>query len=163
MLTVLEFVTENPYTLTADHSVGDACKSMSEHNIRHIPIVNDNAELVSIVSQRDVLTAEDSSLVKNEKNRRSSSELIALAATITRSIQTTTENADLRAVAVRLQRNKLRCLPVVTNNKLVGIITDSDFFAIAINLIELLEMGESTEYEDGKLDRELDDAVGKLL
>jgi CBS domain-containing protein len=163
MLTVVEFMTENPYTLSPDHTLSDARKSMSAHNIRHIPIVSDSDELVGIVSQRDVLAAEDSYLVNNEENRSSSNKRVALSAIMTTSLQTTVARAALRATAARLQRSKLGGLPVLTNNKLVGIITDSDFVAIAFNLMEQLEMVESTEYEDGELDGELDDALGKLL
>ena len=35
---------------------------MTEHKIRHIPIVNDTNELIGLVSQRDVLAAEQSSV-----------------------------------------------------------------------------------------------------
>jgi len=160
MLTVLECMTESPYTLGPDNTLSDARNSMREHNIRHIPIVDDNAELVGIVSQRDVLAAGDSSLVHDEQNQGECDKRIALSAIMTTSIQTAEENADLRATAIRLQRNKLGCLPVVSNDKLVGIITDSDFVSIAINLMEQLEMVEPNEYEDDDLDRELDDAMG---
>ncbi len=44
-----------------------------------------------------------------------------------------------------MQKHKIGCLPVVEDNKLVGIITDSDFVAIAINLLELQEEIEPIE------------------
>jgi CBS domain-containing membrane protein len=158
MLTVLECMTENPYTLSPDNTVDDARKAMDERKIRHIPIVNDNSELVGIVSQRDVLAAEDSSLVNTEQNRLASNRRVALSAIMTTPVQTAEENADLRATATRLQRNKLGCLPVVKNSCLVGIITDSDFVAIAINLMEQLEMAEPSENDD--LDSQLDEVMG---
>jgi predicted transcriptional regulator len=48
----------------------------------------------------------------------------------------------LRTAAMYMQAHKYGCLPVVSDNKLVGIITDSDFIAIAINLIEQAELNE---------------------
>ena len=77
---------------------------------------------------------------------------------MTSPVQTALENADLRATAIRLQRDKLGCLPVLKDRQLVGIITDSDFVAIAINLMEQLEMAEPNEYDD--IDSRLDEVMG---
>ena len=46
---------------------------------------------------------------------------------------------NLRQAALRLQEYRYGCLPVVAKGKLIGIITDSDFVAVAINLLEQLE------------------------
>ncbi|CZF77836.1 CBS domain protein [Grimontia marina] len=46
-----------------------------------------------------------------------------------------------------MQKRKIGCLPVVEDDKLVGIITDSDFVAIAINLLEIQEETEPMEEE----------------
>ncbi|POF52635.1 CBS domain-containing protein, partial [Vibrio vulnificus] len=42
---------------------------------------------------------------------------------------------------------KVGCLPVVEKGHLVGIITDTDFVTIAINLLELQEEAEPEELE----------------
>jgi predicted transcriptional regulator len=60
-------------------------------------------------------------------------------------VQTADESSSLRGAAMHLQKYKLGCLPVLRDGKLVGIITDSDFVAIAINLMEQLESGEPEE------------------
>ena len=39
----------------------------------------------------------------------------------------------------RLTQSRYGCLPVVTGGKLAGIITDTDFLAVAINLLQQLE------------------------
>ena len=46
-------------------------------------------------------------------------------------------SASLAATYIRTQRYS--CLPVVEDDTLVGIITDSDFVNIAIDLLEQLE------------------------
>jgi CBS domain-containing protein len=50
------------------------------------------------------------------------------------------EQMNLREAALRLQAHRYGCLPVVSRGKLIGIITDSDFVAVAINLLEQLEL-----------------------
>ena len=46
-----------------------------------------------------------------------------------------------------MQKHKVGCLPVVNKGHLVGIITDTDFVTIAINLLELQEETEPEEIE----------------
>ncbi|GAK83951.1 putative acetoin utilization protein AcuB [Vibrio ponticus] len=47
-----------------------------------------------------------------------------------------------------MQKHKVGCLPIVDKGRLVGIMTNSDFVAIAINLLELQEEVEPEEMED---------------
>gem|GEM_PF-3915505 len=67
----------------------------------------------------------------------------------------------LRQAALYMQSHKHGCLPVVSDDRLVGIITDSDFVATAINLLEQVELLE----EQADLDDYGDDlpAVGENL
>jgi CBS domain-containing protein len=44
--------------------------------------------------------------------------------------------------ALFLEKHKIGCLPVMDNEDLVGIITDTDFVAVAINLLEQIEETE---------------------
>jgi CBS domain-containing protein len=72
---------------------------------------------------------------------------VAISSIMTSPVQTVDEQAGLRGTAMHLQKNKLGCLPVVREGRLVGIITDSDFVAIAISLMEQLEASEPDEFD----------------
>ena len=54
-------------------------------------------------------------------------------------VDTVPPGASLRQAALYLERHRIGCLPVVDRGKLVGIITDTDFVGVAINLLEQLE------------------------
>lgn len=142
MLSVAEIMTAQPYTLSPDDSLAAARKMMSEHHIRHIPIVTGADLLVGVVSQRDVLAAADSSVLPGQEQHQQEERYVALSSIMTSPVQTVDEQAGLRGTAMHLLQNRLGCLPVVREEKLVGIITDSDFVGIAINLMEQLEQGE---------------------
>jgi len=146
MLTVAEIMTREPYTLGPDDTLASARKLMAEHHIRHIPVVSAEGTLIGVVTQRDVLAAGDSRAVSRKEEAREEN-YVALSAIMTTPVQTVDENASLRGTAMHLQKNKLGCLPVLREGKLVGIITDSDFIAIAINLMEQLEQSEPDEFE----------------
>lgn len=57
-------------------------------------------------------------------------------------VATVDERASLRQAALFLEQHKIGCLPVVSDGKLRGIITDTDFVGVAINLLEQLEEAE---------------------
>jgi CBS domain-containing protein len=153
-------MTREPYTLGPDDTLADARKLMAEHHIRHIPIVSGDGNLVGLVSQRDVLAAEDSTVLNAEGGADSKDAYVALSAIMTSPVQTVDEHAGLRGTALHLQKNKMGCLPVIKEGRLVGIITDSDFVAIAITLMEQLEASEPDEYDfDGGFDEEFDEEI----
>lgn len=141
MLTVAEIMTQEPYTLGPDDTLAAARQLMWEHHIRHIPIVSAEGSLIGLVSQRDVLAAADSTVV-NPGGQSSRENYVALSVIMTTPVQTAEESASLRGAAMNLQKNKLGCLPVLRGSRLVGIITDADFVAVAINLMEQLEEAE---------------------
>jgi CBS domain-containing membrane protein len=147
MFTISEIMNTDLHTLTEDDSVEDARRLMADHYIRHIPVIAKGNRLVGLVSQRDVLAAADSSLVTSSENARAHEALIAISSIMSVSVDTVEETASLRGAALYMQRNKIGCLPVVRGEALAGIITDSDFIAVAINLMEQLEEVEPAELD----------------
>jgi len=63
-------------------------------------------------------------------------------------LDTVNKGTDLRQAALFLQQHKHGCLPVVEDNTLVGLVTDTDFVSVAINLLEMLEATEPVENTD---------------
>ncbi len=147
MFTIAEVMNTELFTLTADSSVAAARQLMAEHHIRHIPIVAEGNRLVGLVSQRDVLAAADSSLVVSPQENSTEEAHIEVSSIMSVSVNTIGETASLRGAALYLQKQKIGCLPVVRGETLVGIITDSDFVSVAINLMETLEEQEPIEEE----------------
>ncbi|KAA1194420.1 CBS domain-containing protein [Pseudohalioglobus sediminis] len=147
MFSVAEIMTPNPFTLGPDESLSTARRLMSEKHIRHIPVVDDAGALVGIVSQRDVLAAADSSVLPDTEAHLEEERYVALSAIMTSPVQTVEENASLRGTALQLLQSRTGCMPVTRSGKLVGIITDTDFISIAINLMEQLEQAEPDLYD----------------
>lgn len=51
-----EVMTSNPITCRPDDDLESALQAMERHQVRRIPVVNNNSELVGIISQADVAT-----------------------------------------------------------------------------------------------------------
>ncbi|CAH0524855.1 CBS domain-containing protein [Vibrio hippocampi] len=146
MIKVEDIMTRNPHTLLCSHTLSDAKDMMQALDIRHIPIVDVNKALLGIVSQRDVLAAQESSLHK-VPNNQSYTLSTPLHEVMRSDIVTVDPKGSLRASALYMQKHKVGCLPVVHKRQLVGIITNSDFVAIAINLLEIEEDIEPEEID----------------
>lgn len=140
MITINEIMTTNLFTLEADACLLDLCKLMRTRNIRHVPVVSDG-KLLGIVSHRDLLSATPVTL-ENQKSIYTNTLISDIMRT---GIETITPLINVRTAALMLERHKIGCLPVVENDQLLGIVTSSDFIAVAINLLEQVEFAEEIE------------------
>ncbi len=143
MITIDEIMSDELKTLTEESTLADAQKLMANANIHHIPVINGEDRLVGLVSHRDVLAAMESKL--SDANLAQNAEDIGIGQFMTRDVATVDPRANLRQAAIYLQKHNYGCLPVVQGEKLIGIITDSDFVSVAINLLEQMEVAEQEE------------------
>ncbi|MGY5611620.1 CBS domain-containing protein [Vibrio brasiliensis] len=146
MIKVEDMMTRSPHTLLRSHNLADAKNMMEALDIRHIPIIDADRKLLGVISQRDVLAAQESSLQQIPENQ-SFTLNTPLYEVMKTGVMTVAPQAGLKESAIYMQKHKVGCLPVVEKGQLVGIITDSDFVAIAINLLELQEEVEPDEME----------------
>jgi CBS domain-containing protein len=145
MYNVIDIMTTEVHTLAPDDSLQDARQLMANHNVRHIPVVAEDQRLVGLLSQRDVLAAADSILLPQSGETEAIESRIAISSVMTLDPTTTDEHASLRGAALHMQHHHIGCLPVVREETLVGIITDTDFVSVAINLMEQMEAVEPEE------------------
>lgn len=158
MITIEEFMTPDPYTLRQSDSINDAWEVMIGKHVRHIPITDDDGHVVGLVTQRDVLAATEPGAIREAKN--ASHEVksdVTLSEIMIRDVTVIRKHDSLRQAALYLQTHKYGCLPVVVDDRLVGIITDSDFIDIAINLIEQVEVSEEESLMDYEAEQDIDD------
>ncbi|MCG3729267.1 CBS domain-containing protein [Vibrio cincinnatiensis] len=155
MIKVEDMMTRNPHTLLRTHTLADARHMMEALDIRHIPIVDANRKLLGVITHRDVLAAQESSLY-NQKAETSYTEETPLYEVMHTGVMSVAPQAGLKESAIYMQKHKVGCLPVVSKGELVGIITDSDFVTIAVNLLELQE---DTEPDEIELDDSIEDDI----
>ena len=140
MITVAEMMTTGAKTLTQDDSLADVQAVMDKFSCHHVPIVAQASELVGLVSQRDVLRITESTLVKGSSHI--DHETLKVAEFMTSDVFTVQPETSLRKAAIYIRTQRYGCLPVLEGKTLVGIITDSDFVNIAIDLLEQIEQSE---------------------
>jgi CBS domain-containing protein len=153
MFTIEAIMSADPITIAKDASLADARSIMHEKHIHHLPIVNDKNEVVGLVTLTDVLAATDSFL-RDDDSRIHATEIV-VSDVMVRDVATVDRHASLRSAALFLEKHRIGCLPVVENNALCGIITETDFVAVAINLLEQLEASEPDDFDDDEFDEDV--------
>ncbi len=127
-------------TLAPGDTLATARTIMHDKNIHHLPVLDENKNIVGLVTLSNVLAATDS-ILRDVENRIHASEIM-VGDIMVRDIVTVTENASLRQAALFLEKHRIGCLPIVTDGELRGIVTDTDFVGVAINLLEQIEENE---------------------
>ncbi len=145
MFSIEAIMSTDLITLPPSANLAEARKLMQSNRIHHLPIVEGDHEIVGLITLTNVLAATDSFL-RDDENRLHAKEILVRDVMVT-DLATVDEHASLRQAALFLEKHKLGCLPVVTDGKLRGIITDTDFVGVAINLLEQIENTEPVERE----------------
>lgn len=144
MFTIEAIMSTDLITLPPEATVAEARSLMHNNRIHHLPVVEGD-RLVGLITLTNVLAATDSYL-RDPENRIHANEVLIKDAMVT-DIATIDEHASLRQAALFIEKHQIGCLPIVTDDKLRGIITDTDFVGVAINLLELAEETEPMDQE----------------
>ncbi|MGO1247341.1 MAG: CBS domain-containing protein [Oceanisphaera sp.] len=147
---VSEIMTRDVIGLPPTATLGEARTLMQRHHIRHLPVLSEDT-LVGLVSQRDILAAQESSLEQDHDGAFLQQH--QLSQMMIQDVTTVSPRAGVREAAQYLQQHKYGCLPVTDKGKLVGIVTDSDFVTVAIHLLEVLD-AQLAEQPDDELDKD---------
>ena len=120
------------YTVQEEDLIELVTNLMEWRKINHVPVENEQGEVVGVISSHDILSYH---CRRNdfEENQHATVDDIMQADPVTITADTTT----LEALKLMKQR-KIGCLPVVKNKKLIGIVTEYDFVYMSEHLFEEL-------------------------
>jgi CBS domain-containing membrane protein len=129
---VADIMTSDVTTLKRNEKLTLADDLMNLGRIRHLPVLDEDGVLVGIISQRDLFRgALAKALGYGQHASRKILDTFVVKDVMTTDLVTTTpETAIVDAARVMIKR-KIGCLPVVKDGRLVGIITEGDFVALA--------------------------------
>ncbi len=133
---VKDRMTPNPITGHPEMSVTDAQDLMIKKGFRHLPILDENDQLVGLITKSSL-----ASTLPSDTSNLSRFEISYVLAKIkVRSIMiedmiTATPDTPIEIAARMMADNLIGCLPVIDSGKLVGIITDRDLFFTMVTLL----------------------------
>jgi acetoin utilization protein AcuB len=129
-------------TIKPDVPIHDALKLMRKESIRRLPVINEQGQMVGIVSEMDILHAEPSdatSLSVWELNYLLSR--ISVRDVMTHDVVSVSADTPIEEAARIMADTKIGGLPVLQDGDVVGIITETDLFKVFLELLGAREAG----------------------
>ena len=124
--TIAKFMTSSPHSIGAEQTLAHAQKVMSDHGIRHLPVLH-GGKLVGLITDRDLHVVE---AMKDVDPR-----LITVSDAMTASVYSVSPDTPLDEVVVEMGARKYGSAVVMQNEKVVGIFTTVD---VCLAFAELL-------------------------
>ena len=131
---VSDWMTRKVFTVKTDAYISDALSLMKEKRIKHVPVMK-GGKLKGIISDRDIKEYSPSKATSLDIY-----ELHYLLAktkipeVMTAKVVTTTSDTPVEEAAMALMDRGIGCLPVLENEKLVGIISDKDIYRALVDI-----------------------------
>ena len=127
--TVEQFMVTDLFTVRPEDVIDLAANLMHWKHVRHVPVEDDEGKLVGIVSHRDLLELFALGKTKGKP------EIIVRDVMKRDLITITSKTPTLEALRLMREKN-IGCLPVIKDEKLVGLITAYDFLTVSAKLFE---------------------------
>lgn len=137
---VINRMTKNPMTVTADTKVDEVAHLMKKHNFRRLPVVDDG-KLVGFLSDSDLMRVAPSpatTLSRYEINSLLAK--ICVRDIMKKDVVSVNVDATIEEAALIMYKNKIGGMPVVSNmGAVVGVITETDIFKTFVNVMGLAD------------------------
>lgn len=131
---VSEIMMKGPVTLNSDDILDLANDIMQLGRIRHIPIL-DNGKVVGVLSQRNLFqSALVAAMGMRPQERKDHLKAIRVRNVMSAPVITVQPETGVKEAARIMVEKKIGCLPVMENDSLVGLVTESDILRYVVNL-----------------------------
>ncbi|KON86717.1 acetoin utilization protein AcuB [Sporosarcina globispora] len=139
---VEEIMKTDVTALSKEDSIADAIRIMNEKRIRHLPITDEEGRLQGLVTDRDIRDATPSifhtELFKEDLQR-------PLKMIMKTDIITGHPLDFAEEIAAVFYEQRIGCLPILKDNKLVGIVTETDLLHTLVQLTGAHQPGSQIE------------------
>jgi CBS domain-containing membrane protein len=133
---VRDLMTEHVFAVRPQDSLTTVADLMHERQIRHVPVIDAEGDLVGLISHRDLLR---NALIEQPEVpdyvEQAVLDRLHARDIMTAAVESVGPDLDLRLAAQVMYEQKFGCLPVVEGRRLVGILTEADF-------VRLMAQGE---------------------
>lgn len=112
-------LTRNIISINENKTIYDAIKILSENKIGALPVINNQMKLCGMLSERDVIHT----LSDNKKMELSKTEIKSI---MTTKVITCNKNTASNVLMTIMTNNKIRHIPILEKNLLIGIVSIGD-------------------------------------
>ena len=138
---VKELMTKKVITISPEDKIDKAFFHFHYDGIRHLPVITNKETLVGIISDRDIKKVLGP---VHRKHQQKDGTVLTVSDRKVRMVMrrqplTIGPEEQTATAAAIMVKNKIGALPVISKNKLVGIITATDILKSYINLCEQID------------------------
>jgi acetoin utilization protein AcuB len=132
---VKDVMTKDPITIDPEAALGTAVDVMRTKHVRHLPVVDDDGQIVGILTDRDLRhavlepAAETYLSTEGRRQARGLSERLAdlrVRNVMTWGVVTVRPETSLAHAALIMSEQRVGSLPVVELGRVVGLLTEAD-------------------------------------
>lgn len=127
---VESWMVKDLFSIGYDAGIRDALVAMKKHSVRHLPVV-ENGLFLGLVTLGDLKQAIIASMIEQLK----------VSDVMIREPYTITRETSLEKAAQIIYEKRIGCLPVVEDEKIVGILTVNDILKAFIDIMGVLKGG----------------------
>ena len=140
MLKIKDIMTSEVFVLHAAQTLELLRSLMRIKHVRHVPIVEPDNTFVGLMTHRDLLAQTISYLAEvDDEEQEYLDRHIHIMNIMKTDVTTVDPEMDVCNAITMLLEHKYGCLPVVTDGKLVGIVTEADFMKLTLDLLRKSE------------------------
>ena len=139
--TVGLFMSTDLFTVQPDDLIDLAASVMDWRHIRHVPVEDGAGHLVGLVTHRSLLR-----MISNGPSQTRTRPITVKEIMVAHPLTVSPSTSSLDAIEM-MRKHKAGCLPVVEEDRLVGIVTSYDFLEASARLFKE-QLGTSTPSED---------------
>lgn len=122
-----------------DTPIGAAAKLMADNGIRRLPVVRQHADgvaLLGIVTATDLYRAYPAHCNPFAAGEPALPDPITVSQIMTSSVRTTAADVPIEDAAAIMRDRKIGALPVIREDRLIGLITESDILRAFISILK---------------------------
>lgn len=147
MLLMRDLMTQNLETLDPEASVSEALNLCREHDVRHVPVLDDG-KLLGIISDRDI----DGAIPpEGDSEREKKLNELKVADLMSSNVVTAHPQDPIGFAAQEMYERKINALPVMLKedgkNELVGIVTSTDVMRALVLMTGVHEPGSQIQVQ----------------
>jgi len=135
-------MTRNVITVDQDAGILDAQELLAQNHIRHLPVINDDQQLIGVVTDRDIRSALPYRFFDTSQNEREKIATLKVKDIMTKDPISISPTYTIQDALLLIQNSKVGALPVVDDDRcLQGIISVRDLLRAFINVLGIGEPG----------------------
>jgi CBS domain-containing membrane protein len=140
MIKVKDIMTSEVFVLHSTQTLELVRSLMRIKHVRHVPIVEDDNTFVGLMTHRDLLAHTISYLADiDDEEQEYLDRHIHIMNIMKTDVLTAAPEMDVCTAISILLENKYGCLPVISEGKLVGIVTEADFLNLTLGMLQKSE------------------------